>query len=105
MLGRVVTRNASEARASFFPLLQRVAGGDGSDVVMISHKDLPDAVALVSARRLRQSEALLRTLLAKRGGTRFRLRGSAAVVGEVEDVVAEVRLRRKAGTAGKLGDL
>lgn len=107
LFGRVVTSQASAARAGFFPLLQKVASGSDPEVILISHKDLTDGVALVNAKRLRQSQDLLETLLADRRPkqSKFRLVGSASMAGDAGDVIAEVALRRKAAAAGKFDDL
>lgn len=93
-----VTRGASQARQEFFPLLERVTAPGAEDIVLISHRGLPDRAALVSATWLHRTMALLEDLLARRSGTRgtdFRLIGSATIVGDPATVLDGVRDRQR----------
>jgi hypothetical protein len=105
--GKVLSRNASEARQQFFSLLEDVVVRDPSQIVLIEHKDLPDAAALVSARFLFRVLRLLRSLRASGRGaaTPFRLIGSATLVGSPTDPLAEVRQQQRALRDAKLDTL
>jgi PHD/YefM family antitoxin component YafN of YafNO toxin-antitoxin module len=106
------TLTATKARASFFPLLERLAT-DPREVILVEHRGAAGRVMLVHEdyrAYVRELEALLRTLLspATPGGAAFRLAGSMRLVREGDDVegaLRELRAADEAGTAAKFADL
>ena len=89
---RTVTRNATEARQSFFQLLGAVVA-DSAQVVVIEHKDLKGHGALVGEGFLtyvRALEAVTRDL-AQASTEPFTLLGTATAHGDVAGMLQELR--------------
>ena len=105
----VVHRNATEARRDFFSLLGEIAA-DPSEVVEVTHKDLPEPVLIVSAqfrRYVRQLERLLQ-LRATRdtNDAAFRIGGTMRLRdARHEDGVSSARREQQRLFAMKFADL
>lgn len=85
------TVTASRARQELFKLMDQVSQAEGEDRVVIQRRGSSEGVALVRESYIRYLEARVEAAEAAAPKKPFKLAGSGMVVGDVEEVIAEIR--------------